>query len=37
MKVRWAARAHHIELDKLLESLNEAVSPRDEDTSETRH
>jgi hypothetical protein len=25
MKVRWAARAHHIELDQLLHALNDAV------------
>ena len=25
MKVRWAARAHHIELDQLLHDLNDAV------------
>jgi hypothetical protein len=37
MKVRWAARAHHIELEELLEGLNEAVAGRDEGESATRH
>ncbi len=37
MKVRWAARAHHIELEKLLEGLNEAVAGRDQGESATRH
>jgi hypothetical protein len=26
MKVSWAARVHHIELDRLLADLNQAVS-----------
>jgi hypothetical protein len=37
MKVRWAARAHHIELDELLTGLNEAVAEREKDPSATRH
>ncbi len=37
MKVRWAARAHHIELDELLAGLNEAVAGRVRGASETRH
>lgn len=28
MKVRWAARAHHIELDQLLHDLNTAVEAK---------
>jgi hypothetical protein len=28
MKVRWAARAHHIELDQLLHELNAAVEAK---------
>lgn len=37
MKVRWAARAHHIELEELLAELNEAVAGRDRGEPETRH
>lgn len=29
MKVRWAACVHHIELDRLLNDLNEAVAEHD--------
>jgi len=36
MKVRWAARAHHLDLDKLLAALNEAVA-ESEGFSGTRH
>jgi hypothetical protein len=37
MKVRAAAHAHHIDLNKLLETLNEAAATHDEGTSATRH
>jgi len=35
--VRWAARAHHIELEKLLDSLNEVVATREEEPSSMHH
>jgi hypothetical protein len=37
MKVRWAARAHHIELEKLLGSLNEVVATHEEEPPSMRH
>lgn len=37
MKLRSAAHAYHIELDKLLEALNEAVVTRDKGASGMVH
>ena len=37
MKVRWAARAHHIELARLLAALNEAVAKSEGDLPVTGH
>ncbi|MGE4544486.1 MAG: DUF1858 domain-containing protein [Pedobacter sp.] len=37
MKLRTAAHAHHIELDKLLEALNEAAETRDKGASGMVH
>lgn len=37
MKLRAAAHAYHIDLDKLLESLNDAIARHDQGTCTTRH
>lgn len=37
MKVRWAAKAHHIDLDKLLHDLNEVIEQREQGSSSTLH
>lgn len=37
MKVRLAARAHHIDLDQLLHDLNEVISSRSEGSGPTHH
>jgi len=31
MKISWAARVHHIELDRLLSDLNRAIERHDEE------
>ena len=36
MKVRWAAKVHHIDLDLLLSDLNQVVS-REEKKTDTLH
>jgi len=35
MKIRWAAKAHHIPADELLRDLNSAIE--EEPSGETRH
>jgi hypothetical protein len=37
MKVRWAARAHHIDLERLLNTLNEVVDTEGGEPSSTLH
>lgn len=37
MKVRTAARAHHINLEKLLHDLNQIIDPRPREARSTRH
>ncbi len=37
MKVRWAAKFHHIDVDLLLSDLNQAVARHEKEKTETVH
>ena len=37
MKVRWAARVHHIELDRLLADLNHEIAQEEQQAADNRH